>query len=97
MCDIARYIVTSCPVPCDVTRYQYIEISYIYPEFLGLIWRYRIPSINFSMPDTIFCQFGAPSLVHLESKRNDYLAIELQKPGGWEKERSPEHLPTLLA
>ena len=44
-------------------------VSYIYPEFVGLIWRYRIPSIYFSIRN----------LVHYESKRNGYLAIELQK------------------
>ena len=54
-------------------------VPYLYPEFLGLIWRYRIPSFYFSIPNTIFCQLSAPSLKHQESKRNGYLAIELQR------------------
>ena len=65
-----------------ITRYhkiRYIGISYPYPEFLGLIWRYRIPSKYFSIPNSIVCQLGAPSLVHQESKRNGYLAVERQK------------------
>ena len=66
---ISRYIVTSCPVSCGITRYgisRYRIISMLYPDFLGLIWRCRIPSIDFSIPNTIFCQLvrctklGAP-------------------------------------
>ena len=76
---ISRYIVTSCPVSCDITRYgisrhRIISMS----RFLGLIWIYRIPSIDFPISNTIFCQLGAPSSVHQESERNGYLAIELQ-------------------
>ena len=41
-----------------------VQVSYLYPEFLGLMWRYRIPWIYFSISNTIFCQLGAPSLVH---------------------------------
>ena len=86
MCDIARYIAIYRDIMSRIMRYhkiRYIEISYhIYiPNFGTDIWRYRIPSIYFSIPNTIFCQLGAPSLVrqeNQESKRNGYLAIELQ-------------------
>ena len=54
-------------------------VSYIYLIYLGLIWRYRIKTISFSIPNTIFCQLRAPTLVHQKSTRNGYLAIELQK------------------
>ena len=56
-----------------------VQVSYLYPEFLGLMWRYRIPWIYFSISNTIFCQLGAPSLVREENKITGYLAVELQK------------------
>ena len=62
------------------TAYRDI-LSYLHPEFLGLIWRYRIPSIYFSIPITKFLpvrctRFGAPRKY---KKRLLNLAIELQK------------------
>ena len=82
MCDSARYIAIYRDIMSRIMRYhkiRYIEISYLYPEFLGLLWRYRIPLIYSSIPNTIFCQLGAQRLVHQESKTNGYLATELQK------------------
>ena len=81
--DMSRYIVMSYFEVFYIMRYhkiRYIEILYYpYPEFLGLISRYRTPSKYFSIPNTIFCpvrcsKFGAP-----ESWRNGYLEVELQK------------------
>ena len=58
-------------------RYFYVgKFTEHLPGILGLIWRYRIPSIYFSIPNTLFSQLGAPSVVHQESTINGYLAIE---------------------
>ena len=64
---LSRYIVISYEVS-HIMRYHkiwYIEILYPYPEFLGLISRYRIPWKYFSIPNTLFCpvkctKFGEP-------------------------------------
>ena len=68
---ISRYIYRD--IISHIMRYhkiRYIEIlvSYPYPEILGLISRYRIPSKYSSIPKTIFCPpLGAPSLVHQDT------------------------------
>ena len=77
--DMSRHIVISYFEVFHLMRYhkiRYIEILYYpYPEFLGLISRYRMPLKYFSIPKTIFCplrcsKFGAP-----ESWRNGYLEV----------------------
>ena len=75
---ISRYIVTSCPVSCDITRYgisryRIIPISRI----LGTDMEISYPVNLFLDTEHYFWQLGAPSLVHQESK-NGFLAIELQ-------------------
>ena len=45
-------------------RYFYVgKFTEHLPGILGLVWRYRIPSIYFSIPNTIFCQLCAPRAV----------------------------------
>ena len=70
-CGIARYIAIYRDIISRIMRYHKIPgtvyrdiASYLYHEVLGLISRYRIPSIYFSIPNTIFRLLGAPSLVH---------------------------------
>ena len=76
MCVISqgtsRYIATSCPVSCDITRYgisryRIISISRVFGTDMEISY-----PVDFSIPNTIFCQLGAPSSVHQESKRNGY-------------------------
>ena len=66
-CDIAWYIAIYRDIISHIMRYhkiRYIEILYPYPEILGLISRYRIPSKYPLIPKTFFAhrctKFGAP-------------------------------------
>ena len=57
-CDIAWCIAIYRDIISHTMRHhkiRYIEISYPYPECLGRISRYRIPSKYFLIPNTIFC------------------------------------------
>ena len=75
---ISRYIMTSCPIPGTYHAISQDTIScHLYiPNFLGLmVWEISYPVDLFSI--TFFCQLGAPSTVHQESKRNGILATEL--------------------
>ena len=59
-CDVAWYIAIDRDIISHIMRYheiRYIEMSHPYPEFWGLISRYRdivrIPSKHFSIPNTV--------------------------------------------
>ena len=74
---ISRYIVASCPVSCDITRYgisRYRIISRIFGSDMEISY-----PVDFFLDTQHYFLTGAPSLVHQESKRNGYWAIELQK------------------
>ena len=77
---IAIYIVVSCPISCDITRYDISSINCIHiPNFWG--WYRDIVSRRYisRWRTLFFAQLGALSLVHQDSKRNGYLAVALQK------------------
>ena len=55
-CHIAWYIAVDGDTISRIMWYnklRYIEVSHPYRNFLGLIWRYRIPAKYFSIPITI--------------------------------------------
>ena len=72
--DISRYIVIFNPISCDITRYDISRYHVHIPIFRD--WCHDIVSHrNVSRYRTLFFA----SLVHQESKRNGYSAVEVQK------------------
>ena len=79
--DISRHIVILYSISCGITRYDVpgIEILYPYPDFFGLISRYRIPSKYFSIPNAIFCPVRCPNFWCTRELTKWLFGVELQK------------------
>ena len=90
-CDIALYIAIYRDIISHIMRYHKIRyvksMSYPYPEFWGLIWRYRISPKDFLIPNTswYYC--------HQAGKRSMRTDEDIHK----KCEPNTDHRPTTMA